>query len=235
VVLLERGGDRQRHRLCCRPRLAREVARARRPDTYRFVLFGEEEAGLRGSRCYVAGLSDEEAARIRFVVNLDSVGLADLPNGVLTERCPWLEAQALAVASARGFALEPWSFPSSLAAGDNEPFEGTSFGDDVVRGLLFNSLSFFLPARSWFTKERHFPTVAFVAHGIFAIPGDSGDMLTYATLALVPVCSQLHGPRDNATRVDAWRLYEQYEIVRELTATACCPSVSVPNDPTRSR
>ncbi|HVY61659.1 MAG TPA: M28 family peptidase, partial [Planctomycetota bacterium] len=50
--------------------IAREVARRPRAETYRCVCFGSEESGLRGSRCYVAGLDPAEVRRVRLVVNV---------------------------------------------------------------------------------------------------------------------------------------------------------------------
>lgn len=190
--------------------LAREVARRPRPETYRFVLFGSEESGLRGSRCYVAGLDPADVARTALVVNLDSVGIEGEPNGVITGRCDEAAvARALEIAKRRGFPLEPWDLPLGLATSDHEPFWATSFPIDLLRGLQFNLALFFLPQRSWFTSLKQMPIIAFASPGCF----DWTDIV--AGLVALPI-GTIHGPRDRVGRVDAWRLYEQYEIVREL-------------------
>ena len=44
------------------------------PFTLRFIAFGSEETGLRGSRHYVNSLSEEERGQIRAMLNLDSLG-----------------------------------------------------------------------------------------------------------------------------------------------------------------
>ena len=47
------------------------------PFTLRFVAFGSEETGLRGSRHYVESLSPEELEEIYLMINLDSFGSGD--------------------------------------------------------------------------------------------------------------------------------------------------------------
>jgi Peptidase family M28 len=55
----------------------------------RFIFFGGEEQGLLGSEHYVAGLPDQEKARIRAVVNMDMIGsLNSLAPSVLLEGDP---------------------------------------------------------------------------------------------------------------------------------------------------
>lgn len=191
--------------------LAREVARRPRPATFRFVLFGSEESGLRGSRCFVAGMSPEEVSRTALVVNIDSVGICDAPNGIMGNRGdPGFVAQARAIAERRGFPFEVWELPRWLGTSDDEPFWATSFAIDILRGISFNLGAFYLPQRSWFTGLKQMPTIAFASPECF----DWTDVV--AGLIALPI-GTIHGPRDRVGRVDAWRLYEQYEIVRELT------------------
>jgi Zn-dependent M28 family amino/carboxypeptidase len=54
--------------------VAEQVARTEFPFTVRFVGFGGEELGLRGSRAYVANLAADARQEIIAFINLDVVG-----------------------------------------------------------------------------------------------------------------------------------------------------------------
>jgi Zn-dependent M28 family amino/carboxypeptidase len=55
----------------------------------RFILFGGEEEGLFGSKRYVANLPAEERSRILAVVNMDMIGVLNVPTrSVLLEGAP---------------------------------------------------------------------------------------------------------------------------------------------------
>jgi Zn-dependent M28 family amino/carboxypeptidase len=54
--------------------LAQQIAKIRPENTLRFAWWGAEEDGLVGSSEYVAGLSDEELARIALYLNFDMIG-----------------------------------------------------------------------------------------------------------------------------------------------------------------
>ena len=192
--------------------MALEVARRPRKDRYRFIMFGSEESGLRGSRCYVAGLDPAEVARVRLAVNVDSVGIVDAPNGVVDDERedPELVDAAAAIARRRGFDLRRWSLPRWLASSDDDPFWATSFPIDLLRGLAFNLGGALLPQRSWFTGLKHMPTVSFASPDCFDWTDIVGGLIG------LPI-GTIHGPRDRCSRVDPWRLYEQFEVVRELT------------------
>jgi hypothetical protein len=191
--------------------MARELSLHPRPETYRCILFGGEESGLRGSRCYVAGLSEHDVQRTRLVVNVDSVAVKEGVNGVLENRDhPEITRAALKIANERDFDLVQWSLPGNFG-GDDESFANTSPWTDVARSFLFNLYGFVLPQRSYFTAPKSMPTVS------FASPDSIDALDTVASIVPIPV-GCLHGPRDRPSRVDAWLLYEQFEIVRELTA-----------------
>jgi aminopeptidase YwaD len=53
------------------------MARSGKMGANCFILFGAEEVGLYGSRAYVASLSAAQKARIRFMIDLDMVGVGD--------------------------------------------------------------------------------------------------------------------------------------------------------------
>ncbi len=209
--------------------LAREVAEHPRAETYRFVLFGAQASSLHGSRSYVAGLSGRDVRRTRLVVNLDSVGVRDGPNGVLESvDNPGLVDEAESVAARLGFPLERWT-ASGPFCGDDEPFANGSPAGDVAFGVFSNGLAGLIPQRSWFRGETSLPVVTFSSR-------DATGVLDALPSLLLPLpVGDLHGPGDDPSRVDPWRLYEQYEIVRALTQPKeePKPAAAPPGPPTK--
>ena len=69
--------------------LAQELSQRNFPFTLRFIAFGSEELGLRGSQAYVNSLSEEEQSRIIAMFNFDALGsgnsLGILGNRKLTD------------------------------------------------------------------------------------------------------------------------------------------------------
>jgi hypothetical protein len=57
------------------PSLFRSLAKAERHHSFEFVGFSAEEVGLIGSKSFVDSLDDVDRARIRAMVNLDTLGL----------------------------------------------------------------------------------------------------------------------------------------------------------------
>lgn len=57
--------------------VARVLSKKRLDHNIRFIAFGAEEAGLVGSRKYVASLSAEEISNISAMINMDMVGVGD--------------------------------------------------------------------------------------------------------------------------------------------------------------
>jgi Zn-dependent M28 family amino/carboxypeptidase len=57
------------------PSLYESLSSKPRNHTFVFISFTDEEKGLVGSRAYAAGLGEEDVARIRCMVNLDTLGL----------------------------------------------------------------------------------------------------------------------------------------------------------------
>lgn len=58
--------------------VAERLQEARLPYSVRFLIVGAEEQGLRGSRAYVAAMTDAEVANTQLVINLDSLLAGDL-------------------------------------------------------------------------------------------------------------------------------------------------------------
>ena len=190
--------------------LARAVSARPGPESYRFVLLGAEESDQRGSRGYMASLGRSSIERTRLVVKLDSVGVRGTRHGVLeSTKRPEIIARALDVAARRGFELEPWRAPGPFC-GDDDAFASVSPLLEVARGLFFNPVGL-LPQRSWFTTGRGVPTIAFASVDCVSVL----DVLP----AIFPLpIGKVHGVRDRPGALDAWLLYEQLEIVRELAA-----------------
>lgn len=193
--------------------LALELGRALRQAeprlTWRILLAGAEESGLRGSRAHAARFSDGDWERLRFVVNIDSVGKDDRPNCLMENASdPRLAVEAFRVAKELGIPLGRGQIPSG-AMGDHVSFMQTSFRHDLVRGLMFNLVGGLLPQRSWFTGS----------HGTQVLTVASCDVVGIADFVagsiLIPV-GRLHGPRDRASSIDVVKLHEQFTLLRAL-------------------
>ena len=134
--------------------LAKSIAERDNKFSYRILLAGSEESGLRGSRAHVARLSLEEFDKIKFVVNVDVVGVKGKQNCVYTVSDDDLEQEALIIAKQNDIEFGVGTFPIG-AASDCLPFKKTSFGLDFARSFAFNFTGSLLPQRSYFTKKIH--------------------------------------------------------------------------------
>jgi len=193
--------------------VALEVARTLRDAqprlTWRILLVGSEESGLRGSRAHVARLTQDEWSRLRFAINIDTVAKDDRDNCVIENASdPQLMASAVRLAGEAGVPLAVGSLPSS-ASGDHVPFSRTSFGHDLGRGLMFNLVGGLLPQRSWFTRGGSTKVLTFASCDIL----DWSDYV--AGIVLLPT-GRLHGPRDRTSRVDLRKLVEQVELLEAV-------------------
>jgi hypothetical protein len=176
--------------------------------TYRILLVGSEESGLRGSRAHVARLPQSEKDAIALALVVDTAGVDYAQNCVMDVSDPAYVQRAREAASALGYPLSVASLPAG-ASSDFEPFQSTSFGQDFLRGLKFNLVGGLLPQRSWFTGPHEAPVLFFSACELL----DAGDILS--GLVLLPL-GRLHGPRDHVTAVDTARLYQQYAITLRM-------------------
>lgn len=173
--------------------------------SYRLLLAGSEESGLRGSRAHVARLTLEEFNKIKFVVNIDIVGVKGKQNCVYKLSDDRLEQKVIMLASEDGLDLGRGEMPLG-ATSDFLPFKKTSFGLDFARSFAFNLTGSFLPQRSYFTKKKSTKVINFSACELL----DFGD--TISDFTLLPVGS-FHGFRDNIKKVDPYKLYEMYQVV----------------------
>ena len=185
--------------------LAKSIAERNNKFSYRILFAGSEESGLRGSRAHVARLSLEEFDRIKFVVNVDVVGVKGKQNCVYTVSDDDLEQDALIIAKQNNIDLGVGTF-SIGATSDYLPFKKTSFGLDFARSFAFNLTGSLLPQRSYFTKKKSTKVINFSACQIL----DFGDHVS--GWLLLPVGS-IHGFRDNIKQVDLDKLYEMYQLI----------------------
>lgn len=189
--------------------LAKEIANADLQYTYRILLVGSEEAGLRGSRAHVARMKDSISDNLLYMINTDIIGLkkkqncvsSNVSNGTLT-------ALSLEIAQELNLDFGEGAMPV-MACSDYAPFKKTSFLHDFSRSLQFNMVGAFLPQRSYFTKKKQTEVINFSSCDIM----DAGDYI--AGSLLIPVGS-IHGPRDSIKLVDEKKLYEQFKLTFNL-------------------
>ncbi len=185
--------------------LAKSIAERNNKFSYRILFAGSEESGLRGSRAHVARLSLEEFDRIKFVVNVDVVGVKGKQNCVYDVSENSLKKLAISVANENSMDLGHGIMPA-IGGGDYVPFKKSSFGLDFYRSFKYNSIGSVLPQRSYFTKKKSTKIINFSACELL----DIGDYV--ASTILLPVGS-IHGFRDNIKQVDLDKLYEMYQLI----------------------
>ncbi len=186
-------------------------AQIRRQDnhfTYRVLLVGSEEAGLRGSRAHVARMPRSEKDSLALAIVIDTTGLRSELNCVYDVSDEEYATRADEAAARLNLPFAHAAMPSA-ASSDYAPFARNGFWRDFGRGLQFNLIGGLLPQRSWFTGSHSAPVVFFSSCNVL----DWGDWL--GGLVLLPL-GRLHGPRDRLARIDAVRLWEQYAIALEL-------------------
>jgi len=186
--------------------LAAELAEQQHQTSFRVLLAGHEEAGLRGTRAHVARLSPEEKARIKLAVNIDTLGIQGVGNCVYTDHSDpdWVD-RVMDAAREEGLAWDTASMPGG-ATSDHVVFMRNSARIDFGRGCMFAGPGGLLPQRSWFTTPSSSPVLFVSACEVL----DTGDLV--AACCAVPTGS-LHGPRDRADKVDPNGLYEAYRVL----------------------
>lgn len=189
--------------------LAKELSQTDLRFTYRILLVGSEESGLRGSRSHVARLSDSLANNILYVINTDIVGVRNKINCVTTNIShSKLTELSLEIAKELNIELGNGKMPF-LGCSDYAAFKKTSFLTDFSRSLQFNMVGAFLPQRSYFTKKRQTEIINFSSCELL----DAGD---YVGGALLFPIGAIHGFRDDIKLVDERKLYEQYKLTLTL-------------------
>ena len=185
--------------------LANSLSRKKNYYSYRILFTGSEESGLRGSRAHVARLKPKEFNLIKFVVNIDVVGVKDKQNCIYMLSDDILEKKVLKIAEKERLELGVGSMPAG-ASSDYLPFKNTSFGLDFTRSFAFNLIGSFLPQRSYFTKKKSTKVINFSSCEFL----DFGD--TLGGFTLLPLGS-IHGFRDNINKVDPIKLFEMYKLI----------------------
>jgi hypothetical protein len=180
--------------------LAHSVASRPHFLSYRFLFPGSEETGLRGTRAHLARLAAEETESIRQSINIDTVGV-DFAENCVTESEDAKKAIDVAI---RLNAVLTRSYSMSDSDSDYAPFRNNGFQKDFLLGLKNNYLGGLLPQRSWFGTPFTTSVMNFSACGMNGSQGQGNFVF--------PV----HGPSDNLSRIDLFRLYEQYLIINEM-------------------
>ncbi len=103
--------------------VAEVLAEYKTHGTIKFIAFGAEEMGLRGSRYYAGQMSDKEITNTAAMINLDSVGAGDLfyVYAGLDDNPGWARDLALKIGQNMGHDLR--------TSPDSEYFEGGTTGD----------------------------------------------------------------------------------------------------------
>ena len=153
-------------------------------------------------------LSSEEFDKIKFVINVDVVGVKGKQNCLYAVSDNDLEQDAIIIAIQNNFELGIDEIPLG-ASSDYLPFKNTSFGLDFVRSFAFNVTGSLLPQRSYFTKKKSTKVINFSACELL----DFGDYTS--GLVLLPAGS-IHGFRDNIKQVDADKLYDMYQLISKF-------------------
>lgn len=189
--------------------LAKIISESNLKYTYRVLLVGAEESGLRGSRAHVARMSDNIAKKIRYMINMDVVGVKDKSNCVYTNVSnDKLSSISLEAAKELDIELGVGRMPA-LGCSDYASFQKTSFLTDFGRSLKFNLIGAFIPQRSYFTKKKQTEVINFSSCNLL----DAGDYI--GGVIFMPIGS-IHGFRDTIKLVDEKKLYEQYLLTLHL-------------------
>ena len=137
--------------------VAAELARENLPFTVRVIAFGSEELGLRGSRHYVASLTETQLGRVRAMFNFDALG-----SGEILEILGNRELTGLAVAQGDAQDIDVRVSPPLQGASSDH----RSFADAGIPVLMFVSGDF---------SRIHTPadTLQFVVPGLL---GDAAEL-----------------------------------------------------------
>lgn len=177
--------------------------------TYRVLLAGSEESGLRGTRAHVARLGAEEKERIVLAVNVDTTGLSTTGNCVMSDVSnDAMTKAALEASKTLGVELDEGSLPPG-ASSDHAVFARNGPGLDIGRSAMFNLPGALLPQRSYFTSRSE-------TEVLFLSACELIDIWDYVGGCLCLPTGNLHGPRDSADKVDPIRLWETYAVLEEV-------------------
>ncbi len=192
--------------------LAKKISEENLNHTYRILLVGSEESGLRGSRSHMARIPEKVIDNIFYVINTDIIGVKGKTNCVTSDiSSKGLVDISLKIAKELNFELDKGVLPS-MSSSDYAPFQKTSFLIDFKRSLQFNLIGALLPQRSYFTKKKENQVINFSSCDLLGVEDYLGSIL------LMPI-GTIHGFRDNIKLVDEKKLYEQFILTFELIKT----------------
>jgi len=192
--------------------LAKKISEENLNHTYRILLVGSEESGLRGSRAHMARITEKVNDNIFYVINTDIIGVKGKTNCVTSNiSSKKLVDISLNIAEELNIELDKGILPS-MSSSDYAPFQKTSFLIDFKRSLQFNLIGAFLPQRSYFTKKKENQVINFSSCDLLGVKDYVGSIL------LMPI-GTIHGFRDHIKLVDEKKLYEQYILTYELIKT----------------
>jgi hypothetical protein len=180
--------------------------------TYRILLSGSEESGIRGSRAHVAKIPINKWQHVKCCINIDCIGVKNERLAIINNDCdPHL--LRLSIETAKEKEIDLVLIAGTLGMSDNTPFNKTNFALDFGRSLLFNLPGAFLPQRSYFTKEKTAPTIFFSSTEVL---NSSFINLFNPLLPIAIPSGSIHSYSDNLSKIDIMQLYEGYRLIDGL-------------------
>ena len=192
--------------------LANKLSQRKNYYTYRILLTGSEESGIRGARSHVARIKMEEWNKVQCCINIDCIGVKDERFGIVNAKNdPHLTRLSIETAKENNLDLVLINNVSGVS--DNAPFNKTSTATDFGRSFMFNLPGAFLPQRSYFTKPKSVPTLFFSSTAItkFHIL----DFFNFYLPIAIP-SGNYHNYSDNLFKLDQVKLYEGYSLINGL-------------------
>lgn len=184
----------------------------------RFVWFGGEEVGLRGSKCHVARLSSEEWDKVILAINLDGAGVTkhgsyianDLGSmeAILDDTKDWGKLHVQSRLGKGSLFI--------LATSDHASFEGSNLPMTILGGCLFHGLGAVLPRADWLDLYKEAKPTLFLSHwGKPEGLNEWNDWPVAANLFLLPIASW-HGMLDSASRIKPRYMYNSFALTRHF-------------------
>jgi Zn-dependent M28 family amino/carboxypeptidase len=146
------------------PTLFESLSSHPRRHTFVFIGFTDEEKGLLGSRYYVGQLNDERKARIKAMINLDSLGLTSTLVRVDQsdrELAGWLNG----VAHHFGFPLQGYNLRG--AGDDAQPFATSKISTITIHSVTADNYTVLHSRHDNFTAidlDDYYETYQLLAH-----------------------------------------------------------------------
>ena len=192
--------------------LAKKLSAQENYYTYRILLSGSEESGIRWSRAHVARIPLNEWNKVQCCINTDCIGVKNERLAIVNTDCdPHL--LRLSIETAKEKEIDVVLLNSTLGMSDNTPFGNTGPVLDFGRSLLFNLPGAFLPQRSYFTRQKSVPTIFFSSTEV--IKTNVVNLFNPFLPVAIPNGS-IHSYSDNLSKIDIVKLYEGYSLINGL-------------------